>query len=109
MKLVRNTILSLVTIASLSACGDDFLNTSPSDKLADSNVFTTIEGAQLVLTGTYDWFTNGWLSHNTNQYIFFYPDITGDDALVNPTNNYNRFVASYQFTVNSTSTYARDP
>ncbi len=109
MKLVRNTILSLVTIASLSSCGDDFLNTSPSDKLADSNVFTTIEGAQLVLTGTYDWFTNGWLSHYTNQYIFFYPDITGDDALVNPTNNYTRFVAPYQFTVNSTSTYARDP
>lgn len=109
MNKIRNSILSLAIAVTCVSCGGDFLETSPSDKLADSNVFTTIEGAQLVLTGTYDWFTNGWLANYTNQYIFFYPDIAGDDALVNPVSNYNRFVAPYQYNVTASNTYARDP
>nr|WP_320057565.1 RagB/SusD family nutrient uptake outer membrane protein [uncultured Bacteroides sp.] len=109
MNKIRNSILSLAIALTCASCGDGFLGTSPSDKFADSNVFTTIEAAQLVLTGTYDWFTNGWLANNTNQYIFFYPDIAGDDALVNPVNNYNRFVAPYQYNVIASNTYVRDP
>ena len=68
--------------------------------MSDSNTFTTIDGAQQVLTGAYDWLTNGWLAHMTNQYIFFLPDIMGDDALVTPDPNYNygRFVSPYQYT-----------
>lgn len=79
--------------------------------MSDSNTFTTIDGAQQVLTGAYDWLTNGWLAHMTNQYIFFLPDIMGDDALVTPDPNYNygRFVSPYQYTVSPGSTYTDDP
>lgn len=109
MKSIKNIILYIAVATSFSSCGDDFLNTSPSDKLADSNVFTSVEGAQLVLTGAYDWFTDGWIANLTNQYIFFYPDVAGDDALVSSTNNYGRFVPPYQYTVTPTDTYAKDP
>ncbi len=109
MNKIKNTTLVLVAIMLFSACGDSFLRTSPSDKLADSKVFTSTEGAQLVLTGAYDWFTNGWIANYTNQYIFFYPDVAGDDALVSSVNNYGRFVNPYQYTVDPSDAYARDP
>jgi starch-binding outer membrane protein, SusD/RagB family len=109
MNKIRNIILSIILVIGFAGCGDDFLNTTPSDKMADSKAFASIEAAQLVLNGTYDWITNGWLTHNTNQYMFFYPDVTGDDALVNPVGNYNRFVAPYQYNVDANSVYSDDP
>ncbi|MBP1593294.1 MAG: putative outer membrane protein, involved in nutrient binding [Bacteroidetes bacterium] len=109
MNKIINILLASFLLVGSTSCGDDFLQTTPSDKLADSKAFTSIEGAQLVLTGAYDWVSNGWIAHNLNQYIFFYPDITGDDALVNPVSNYNRFVAPYQYNVDPASTYSDDP
>ena len=85
MNRIKQTIIALAIGLSLANCGDDFLDTTSSDQMSDSNTFTTIDGAQQVLTGAYDWLTNGWLAHMTNQYIFFLPDIMGDDALVTPT------------------------
>lgn len=82
MNRIKQTIIALAIGLSLANCGDDFLDTTSSDQMSDSNTFTTIDGAQQVLTGAYDWLTNGWLAHMTNQYIFFLPDIMGDDALV---------------------------
>lgn len=111
MNRIKQTIIALAIGLSLANCGDDFLDTTSSDQMSDSNTFTTIDGAQQVLTGAYDWLTNGWLAHMTNQYIFFLPDIMGDDALVTPDPNYNygRFVSPYQYTVSPGSTYTDDP
>lgn len=111
MNKIKQTIIALALGISLANCSDDFLNTTSSDQMSDGNTFTTIEGAQQVLTGAYDWLTNGWLAHMTNQYIFFLPDIMGDDALVTPDPNYNygRFVPPYQYTVSPGSTYTNDP
>jgi hypothetical protein len=95
-------------VFSLESC-DDFLNVAPSDEYSDSSVFVDVDGAQQVLTGAYNWFTNGWYSHYTNQYILFMPDVMGDDAMVNSTGNYNRFVAAYQYSIPSNSTYSVDP
>lgn len=109
MKKISYIISALAVSLTLGSCGDKFLEVAPSDQYSDATVFTSIEGAQKVLTGAYDFLTNGHYAHYTNQYIFFMPDIMGDDALVNSTGNYNRFVAAYQYSVTSSSTYSVDP
>jgi hypothetical protein len=93
----------------MSSCGDDFLEVTPSDQYPAESLFTSIEDAQRVLTGAYDWFTNAWYAHYTNQYIFFMPDVMGDDAMVTSTSNYGRFVAAYQYSITPSSTYSVDP
>lgn len=108
MKKISHIITSLLLVLSLGSC-DDFLNVAPSDEYSDSSVFVDIDGAQQVLTGAYNWFTSGWYSHYTNQYIFFMPDVMGEDGMVNSTGNYNRFVAAYQYAVIPSSTYSVDP
>lgn len=109
MKKLSYIIAPLTFSLSLTGCGGDFLDVAPSDQYSDATVFTNISGAQKVLTGAYNWFTEGWYAHYTNQYIFFMPDIMGDDAMVNSAANYNRFVAPYQYSFTTESTYAVDP
>ncbi len=102
-------IFSLALAMTFNSCEKGFLEVAPSDEYSDASVFTNIEGAQKVLTGAYDWMTNGWYAHYTNQYIFFIPDVMGEDAMVNSTGNYNRFVAPYQYSFTPSSTYSIDP
>lgn len=109
MKKLSYIVSSLALCLTLGSCGSDFLEVSPSDEYSDASVFTSIDGAQKVLTGAYDWMTNGWYSHYTNQYILFMPDVMGEDAMVNSTGNYNRFVAAYQYSFTPSSTYCLDP
>lgn len=109
MKKISYIISALALSLTLGSCGDDFLNVAPSDQYSDATVFTSVEGAQKVLTGAYDFLTNGHYAHYTNQYIFFMPDIMGDDAMVNSTGNYNRFVPAYQYSMTPSSTYSLDP
>lgn len=108
MKKISYILASMLLTVSLSSCSD-FLDVAPSDQYSDSSVFTSTEGAQQVLIGAYDWFTSGHYAHYTNQYIFFMPDIMADDAMVNSTGNYNRFVSPYQYSNTPSSTYAVDP
>ncbi len=109
MKKISYIISALALSLTLGSCGSDFLEVAPSDQYSDATVFTSVEGAQKVLTGAYDFLTNGHYAHYTNQYIFFMPDVMGDDALVNSSGNYNRFVAAYQYSLTSSSTYSVDP
>ena len=81
MKKISYIFASILLTASLSGC-NDFLDVTPSDQYSDASVFTSTEGAQQVLIGAYDWFTNGHYAHYTNQYIFFMPDVMADDAIV---------------------------
>lgn len=81
MKKISYIFASILLTASLSGC-NDFLDVTPSDQYSDASVFTSTEGAQQVLIGAYDWFTNGHYAHYTNQYIFFMPDVMADDAMV---------------------------
>ena len=109
MKKIFKLLYCLPFSLLFSSCESGFLEVSPSDQYSDSSVFVVIDGAQKVLTGAYDWMTNGWYAHDTNQYILFMPDVMGDDAMVNSTGNYNRFVAPYQYSFTSNSTYSIDP
>lgn len=109
MKKITYIISALALSLALGSCGNDFLQVNPSDQYSDATVFTSTSGAQKVLTGAYNTLTDGHYAHYTNQYIMFMPDVMGDDAMVNTTGNYNRFVAAYQFTFTPSSTYSRDP
>lgn len=109
MKKIFKLLYCLPFSLLFSSCESGFLEVSPSDQYSDSSVFVDIDGAQKVLTGAYDWMTNGWYAHYTNQYILFMPDVMGDDSMVNSTGNYNRFVAPYQYSFTSNSTYSIDP
>lgn len=109
MKKISYILSALALSLTLGSCGNDFLQVAPSDQYSDATVFTSTDGAQKVLTGAYDMLTSGHYAHFTNQYIFFMPDVMGDDAMVNSTGNYNRFVAAYQYSFTSNSTYSVDP
>lgn len=69
MNRIKQTIIALAIGLSLANCGDDFLDTTSSDQMSDSNTFTTIDGAQQVLTGAYDWLTR--LVGSYDQPIYF--------------------------------------
>ena len=48
MNRIKQTIIALAIGLSLANCGDDFLDTTSSDQMSDSNTFTTIDGAGTV-------------------------------------------------------------
>lgn len=106
---IKNIGLLVVAGLCFISCGKDFLSTVPSTQLSDGQIFNSIEKAQLVLTGAYDRFSKTRSVHTTCQSIFFIADVMGDDAFVNPTNNYDRFVSTYKYTVNPSSYYSTDP
>ena len=109
MRRIKNIMLAVASVAMLSACSNDFLEVTPQDKISDASAFKDLESAQHVLSGCYDWMHEGWLAHNLDQYVFFLPDVMGEDALVTSTGNYGRFVAPYQFNFTVSGIYATDP
>ena len=64
MNRIKQTIIALAIGLSLANCGDDFLDTTSSDQMSDSNTFTTIDGAQQVLV-------DQWLVGSYDQPIYF--------------------------------------
>lgn len=106
---IKNIGLFIIAGFCFISCGKDFLSTNPSTQLSDEQIFNSIEKAQLVLTGAYDCFARTRWVHTTCQSIFFTPDVMGDDAFVNPTNNYSRFVSAYQYTLTPSSNECIDP
>lgn len=107
-KHMSKIVLFGLLLSGLVGCGEKFLETRPSDDFSDSAVFSDLESAQLVLTGAYDFLTNGRVSHYTNMEMFFEPDVMADDALVSTVMNYNRFVSSYQYTLTTNANHAAD-
>lgn len=105
---MKKIFLLLFSVALLSSCDTD-LDTTPSNQISEDLPFKNIEAAQTVLTGTYNWFHDAWLSNYTDQYMLFMPDVMADDVFVAQTGNYNRFVAPYQYTMTPSNTNAVDP
>lgn len=101
-----SSVLSLLLFA--SSC-DTELDITPSNEVSDEKAYESLDACESSLAGVYNSFTSGWFAHFTNQYIFYMPDVMGDDSYVSSTGNYNRFVAAYQYTIDPTSTYTKDP
>lgn len=111
MKLKFKYFLGFFAVSLLlftSSC-DTELDITPSNQVSEDKAYETLDACGSALAGVYDSFTQGWFAHYANQYIFYMPDIMADDAYVSSTGNYNRFVTAYQFTIDPTSTYTKDP
>lgn len=71
--------LSLLLIATTS-CGDDWLNTVPSDSVPTDDAITSYKAASVALSGVYDGLQGS--SSRTSYYaarMFYYGDVRGDD------------------------------
>lgn len=101
-------IIGFLAISLFYSC-DTNLDLSPSDEVSDDKAYESLEACESSLAGTYDAFTQGWFAHYTNQYMFYMPDVMGDDVYVSSTGNYNRFLPAYQYSIDPTSTYTKDP
>lgn len=89
----------LISVLALTGCKKSFLDVTPSNAVPNTEAFTSAERLQAAMTGLYDLNTFSGYTNN----ILLNMDVKGEDVLVNSTNNYNRFIAGYQYieTVNS--------
>ena len=101
----RITLLLAVT-AVLSSCGKDFLYPEPTTSLEDQDVFTSLTNARAALVGAYDQLSAYSFD---GLYLPIMADLTGEDLMLNSTNNYNWFVPVYQLNVLPDYQYASRP
>lgn len=95
------TALTGVLLASIvmTGCKKDFLNVAPSTSIPNTDAFSSAEKLKAAMTGIYDLTTNSGYTNN----ILLNMDVKGEDVFVNSTNNYNRFLAGYQYIETVTS------
>ena len=75
-KLLAITLLLVGT----TSCGDEWLNTVPSDSVPADEAITTLKAAEVALTGVYDGLQGA--SNRVSYYgarMFYYGDVRGDD------------------------------
>lgn len=78
-KIYKLLALSLLLIATTS-CGDEWLNTVPSDSVPADDAITTYKAASVALTGVYDGLQGA--SNRVSYYgarMFYYGDVRADD------------------------------
>lgn len=78
-KIYKLIAISFMLIATTS-CGDEWLNTVPSDSVPSGDAITSYKAASVALTGVYDGLQG---SSSRNSYyaarMFYYGDVRGDD------------------------------
>lgn len=105
MKILR--YIWLLGVAGLiSSCNEEFLNPKPTTALVDSEVFTSLTNARAAMIGAYDQLSSYSFD---GLYMPIMADLTGEDLLLNSTNNYNWFVSVYQLNVLPNYQYASRP
>jgi hypothetical protein len=104
MKNIIKSFIVLALLLNLSACSEDFLEQSPSDRPTEEVLFNSLEGAEIHLTGIYS-IQNYYYGEGTRGILG--PDVMGDDALVVSSNNYGRYVDFYKqnFSLTSSTAY----
>lgn len=89
-----------------SACQKDYLETSPTDRVAAPTLFETVDGAQVALDGIYRMlYTSGWATGNTHQNFGImstklYTSLMGEDLLQDAQGN-GWFYFDYRYDVRS--------
>ena len=95
----------LVTVFGLSACGDDFLDLSPSNALPFETAIQTVNDLDAAVNGLYsqmqssDWY---------GRYFILLPDIMSDDVKQNSNANRGRVWAEYTGTINDVQNIPRN-
>jgi len=99
-------VMMLIIAGMLTSCGEDFLNPKPTTALEDDEVFTSLVNARAAMVGAYDQLSSYYFD---GLYMPIMADLTGEDVMLNSTNNYNWFVAVYQLNVLPNYQYASNP
>ncbi|MCY4781039.1 RagB/SusD family nutrient uptake outer membrane protein [Sphingobacterium sp. UT-1RO-CII-1] len=111
MKKILYYITGVSLILSFSACQKDFLETAPTDKATEEEMFSTIEGAQVAMNGIYRMlYSSGWSVGNTDQNFGIlstklYTSLMGEDLLQDAQGN-GWFYFDYGYDVRSRFTAA---
>ncbi len=102
---IFNKLMILVTVFGLSACGDDFLDLSPSNALPFETAIQTVNDLEAAVNGIYsqmqssDWY---------GRYSILLPDIMSDDVKQNSNANRGRVWAEYTGTINDVQNIPRN-
>lgn len=104
MKNIIKSIIALALLANLSACSDEFLEQSPSDRPSEEVLFNSLDGAKIHLNGIYA-LQNYYYGEGTRGILA--PDVMGEDCVVISSNNYGRYIGFYRyiFTTSSSRPY----
>lgn len=103
MKKIKFLILAASVATLVQSCKKDYLNTTPTDRVPQSDIFGTTEKISLALKGTYQimfaYAQNGSTRHdNYGQKAWdLSNDLMGNDMIVH-TQGYGWFNSSYQYT-----------
>ncbi|GJM63256.1 RagB/SusD family nutrient uptake outer membrane protein [Persicobacter diffluens] len=95
-----------LTVLSLGACTQDFLQREPSDAIEDDRVFGSYVTAKAALVGAYNQLS---VYSFDGLFIPIMSDIIGEDVMINSVDNWNWFVAVYQMNVLPNYTFADSP
>jgi hypothetical protein len=90
----------------LVSCDDEFLNPKPETAIDKNDVFDSYETAQAALVGVYDQLSRYGFE---GLFVPIMSDLTGEDVMISPENNYNWFVAVYQLNVLPNYTFSDSP
>lgn len=97
MKVLYNRILIALLVFGLSACGEDFLELEPSDKLGVASAVQTVPDMETALIGAYSQMQNSdWYG----RYFVLVPDVMSDDVKQNAQANRAKDWAEYIGNVN---------
>ncbi len=80
MKKICNLIAISLSLIAFTSCGNDWLNTVPSDSVPADDAITSYKAATVALTGVYDGLQGS--SSRVSYYgarMFYYGDVRGDD------------------------------
>ncbi len=103
---IAKTAIFVAAVALLSSCGKDFLYPEPTTALEEKDVFTSLTNARAAMVGAYDQLSSYSFD---GLYLPIMADLTGEDLMLNSTNNYNWFVPVYQLNVLPNYQYASRP
>jgi starch-binding outer membrane protein, SusD/RagB family len=100
-KLYRN--ISIVMLAMLLSCSEDFITKSDPDQVTDDIVLKDITQVQAAVNGIYDGLQT---ANYYGRYYVLIPDLMGDGVRQNPDNS-NRGTAQYRYEVTTNSGVAQ--
>jgi starch-binding outer membrane protein, SusD/RagB family len=79
---MKKIILTIVTMSLLTSCKKDFLNTTPTDAVSETSVFTTTANGEAVINGIYRYLYSRYDNQNTPGYggLMLMFDFMGEDV-----------------------------
>ena len=101
---MKKIFLILFTVVGLFSCSESFLDKTPTNKIADTEVFISAERVDAAMLGAYDKFS---AYQAFGLYPTLFGDVMGDDALVKSIGNYGWFVETYSYTFTDNSYLAK--